>query len=130
MIPESWQRAVIALLAKSEVLNVPKEFRPIALLNAEGRLMFTLMNWRLPEYMLKNMYIDTTVQKRFNEKMAGCIEHSETLHHALLDASENKRNICVSCLDLANAYGSVRHSMILFTPEWYPVPHEFAEVIY
>ena len=130
IIPESWQRAVIVLLAKSEVLDDPKEFRSIALLNAEGRLMFTLMNWRLSEYMLKNKYIDTTVQKGFIEKMAGCIEHSETLHHALLDARENKRNICVSWLDLANAYGSVRHSMILFTLEWYHVPHEFAEVIY
>ena len=50
IIPESWQRAVIVLLAKSEVLDDPKEFRPIALLNAEGRLMFTLMNWELSEY--------------------------------------------------------------------------------
>ena len=61
IILESWQRAVIVLLAKSEVLNDPKEFRPIALFNAEGRLMFTLMNWRLSECMLKNKYFDTTV---------------------------------------------------------------------
>ena len=54
IIPESWQCPVIVLLAKYEVLDDPKEFWPIALLNAEGRLMFTLMNWRLSEYMLKN----------------------------------------------------------------------------
>ena len=62
--------------------------------------------------------------------MAGCVEHSETLHHAVLDARQNKRNICVSWLDLANAYGSVRHSMILFTLEWYHVPHAFAAIVY
>ena len=79
--------------------------------------------------MLKNKLFDTTVQKGFVEKMAGCIDHSEILHHALLDDRENKRNICVSWLDLTNAYGSVRH-LISFTLEWYHVPHEFAEVIY
>ena len=62
--------------------------------------------------------------------MAGCIEHSETLRHALLGTCGNKRNIYVSWLDLANAYGSVRHSMILFTLEWYHVPHEFTEMLY
>ena len=130
VIPESWQRAVIVLLAKSDILDDPKEFRPIALLNSEGRLFFTLMNWRLSDYMLKNKYIDTKVQKGFIEKLAGCVEHSETLHHALLDARKSKRNICVSWLDLANAYGSVRHSMVLFTLEWYWVPAEFAEIVY
>ena len=44
VIPKSWQQAVIVLLAKSEVLDDPSEFRPIALLNAEGRLFFTLLN--------------------------------------------------------------------------------------
>ena len=80
--------------------------------------------------MLQNGYIDTSVQKGFIEKLAGCIEHCETLHHALLDARKNHRNICVSWLDLANAYGSVRHSMIMTTLEWYYVPDAFAEVIY
>ena len=70
------------------------------------------------------------MQKGFIEKLAGCVEHSETLHHALLDARKSKLNTCVSWLDLANAYGSVRHSMILFTLEWYWVPAEFAEIVY
>ena len=35
-IPSSWQKAIIVLLAKSDDLKSPAEFRPIALLNAEG----------------------------------------------------------------------------------------------
>ena len=42
-IPWSWQCALVVLISKSEVLDTPSEFRPIALLNAEGRLDFTLM---------------------------------------------------------------------------------------
>ena len=88
------------------------------------------MNWRLSNYMLANGYIDTTVQKGFIEKMAGCIEHSETVQRAIADAYNNKRNICVSWLDLANAYGSVRHSMVLTMLEWYWIPAEFAQIVY
>ena len=80
--------------------------------------------------MLKNGYIDMSIQKGFIERLAGCVEHSENLHHAVLEARKNKRDLCVSWLDLANAYGSVRHSMVLFTLEWYHVPDEFAEVVF
>ena len=130
IIPTSWQRAMIVLLAKRDVLDRPSEFRPIALLNAEGRLIFTLMNGRLSDYMLKNGYIDTRVQKGFIERLAGCVEHFETVHAALLDARTRKKNLCVRWIDLANAYGSVRHSMILFTLEWYYIPDAFCEVIF
>ena len=85
-VPQSWQRAIIVLLAKSDEVDKPGDFRPIALLNAEGRLFFTLMNWRLSSYMLDNGYINTSIQKGFIERVAGCVEHSETLHQALLDA--------------------------------------------
>ena len=66
---------MVVLLSKSETLNLPSKFRPIALLNAEGRLFFTLMKWRLSTYMFSNGYIDTKVQKGFMEEVAGCIEH-------------------------------------------------------
>ena len=36
--------------------------------------------------MLKNGYIDTAVQKGFIERVAGCIEHSETVFQAIVDA--------------------------------------------
>ncbi len=97
------------LLTKFNELSKPAESRPIALLNAEGRLFLILLNWRFSEYMLKNGYVHTTVQKRFIERTAGCIEHSETVHQAMLDAHRKKRNLCVNWFDLANAHDSVRH---------------------
>ena len=62
-IPRSWQCALIVLIAKSEKVHLPGEFRPIVLLNADGRLFFTLVQWRLSEYVVKNSYIDTKIQK-------------------------------------------------------------------
>jgi len=129
-IPRSWQCALVVLLSKSDVLDQPSEFRPIALLNAEGRLFFTLMQWRLSSYMLENGYIDTTIQKGFMKDIAGCIEHSETMYQVLRDAKDNKRDICVSWIDLANAYGSVKHSQVQFSLEWYHVPSHFCSIIF
>lgn len=80
--------------------------------------------------MLENGCIDTKLQKGFIERLSGCVEHAESVHAALLDARSKKKNLCVSWIDLANAYGSVRHSMILFTLEWYHIPPEFAEIVF
>jgi len=129
-IPRSWQCALVVLIAKSSNLTMPGEFRPIALLNAEGRIFFTLMQWRLSDYMIKNGYIDSSIQKGFMKDVAGCIEHSETMYQMLLDARRNKRDICVSWIDLANAYGSVEHSLFQFSMEWYHVPDHFCEIIF
>jgi len=129
-IPKSWQCALVVLIAKSEVLDSPAEFRPIALLNAEGRLFFTLMQWRLSDFMLKNGYINSKVQKGFMAEVAGCVEHSETMYRMLTDAKNSKRDLCVCWIDLANAYGSVKHALFQFALEWYHVPSQFCEVIF
>ena len=58
-IPRSWQCGFVILIPKSSTttLSDPTEFRPIALINTEGRLFFTLMEWRLSNFMIKNGYI-------------------------------------------------------------------------
>ena len=94
-IPVSWQRGFIILIPKSSTgdLNDPSEFRPIALLNSEGRLFFTLMEWRLSDYMVKNGYLDSRVQKGFMRHVAGCVEHSETIYRAALDVCDHGRDL-------------------------------------
>ena len=132
VIPVSWQRGCIILIPKSSTkdLSDPSEFRPIALLNAEGRLFFTLMEWRLSDYMVSNGYLVSTVQKGFMRDVAGCVEHSETVYRAALDARTHGRDLCMSWIDLANAYGSVKHSLIHFSLEWYHVPEHFCELMW
>ena len=57
-------------------------------------------------------YIKRPVQKAFLPGMAGCIEHATMVAEMLKDAKERQRQLCTIWLDLANAYGSVRHSMV------------------
>ena len=61
--------------------------------------------------------------------MAGCVEHSETVYRNALHARNHHRDLCMSWIDLANAYGSVKHSPIHFSLEWYYVPEHFCELI-
>ena len=78
--------------------------------------------------MVSNGYLDSTIQKGFMRDVSGCVEHSETIYRAALDARTHGRDLCTSWIDVANAYGSVKHSLIHFSLEWYHVPEHFCEL--
>lgn len=80
--------------------------------------------------MLKNAYIPREVQKGFLTGVAGCLEHSFALYEALREAKEEQRQIVTCWIDLANAYGSVRHNLIQFALEWYHVPDAVRALIF
>ena len=62
--------------------------------------------------------------------IAGCLEHSFVLMEALREAKASTRQIVVTWIDLANAYGSVRHNLIQFALNWYHVPLVIQELIF
>ena len=107
-----------------------KEFRPISLTNTAGKLFFAVLNTRMNRYMVANGYLNTAVQKGFIEGVPGCVEHGARLMEALQDAKTHHRSICVSFLDLENAYGSVRHNLLQFAMSWYHFPKLVCERIF
>ena len=64
-IPNIFQVGRIRLLPKSGDTSHPNLMRPISVLNAEGRLFWTVFQRRLSKYMLGNGYIDRKTQKAF-----------------------------------------------------------------
>lgn len=129
-IPADWAVAYIALIAKTSDLDNPAEFRPIAVGNTAGKIFFTIIADRLQQFMLKNKYIKIQIQKGFLQGMSGCLEHSFVLWEALRNAKETKRAIVITWIDLANAYGSVRHNLIQFALNWYHVPEDIQTLIF
>ena len=101
--------------------------RPISVLNVEGRIFFSAVQKRLASFMLSNNYIKIKTQKAFLEGIAGCIEHGSMVFEALRYAKRHGVSICVAWLDLANAYGSVRHNFVQFALKWYHIPPLFAK---
>ena len=113
-IPLDWARAYIILLAKSQDLANISEFRPIAITSTSGKIFFSVISDRLQFFMIQNNYISREIQKGFLFGVPGCLEHSFTLMEALKEAKELNRQIVISWIDLANAYGSVHHNLIQF----------------
>jgi hypothetical protein len=80
--------------------------------------------------MVQNSYIPRKIQKGFLSGVAGCVEHSYMLFEALRDAKLQRTQIVVAWLDLANAYGSVRHNLIQFALDWYHIPKMIQKLIF
>ena len=129
-VPALWALAFTILLAKSEILSDPTEFRPITITCGLGKIFFSIVADRLQVFMLANVYIPREVQKGFLTGVAGCLEHSFAFYEALREAKEEQRQIVTCWIDLANAYGSVRHNLIQFALEWYHVPEPVRVLIF
>lgn len=128
--PDQWALGYTALIAKSALLNLPEEFRPITVTPGDGKIFMSVVSDRLQGFMVKNNYIRREVQKGFLSGMPGCVEHSFTLFESLRDAKLAKKQIVQAWIDLANAYGSVRHNLIQFALDWYHVPKMIQQLIW
>ena len=132
-IADDWAQAVMALLKKgspSEDLDIVSEFRPITMTACIGKILLSVISDRLQFFLVKNLYIPRKIQKGFLSGIAGCVEHSFMLFEALKEAKEEQRQVVVSWIDLANAYGSVRHNLIQFALEWFHVPRKIRKLIF
>ena len=85
------------------------QFRIISLLNTESKIFFGLLSRCLSNYILRNGYIDTSVQIA---GMPGCLEHTGVMTQLLREAKENRGYLVVLWSDLANAYGSIPHKLV------------------
>ena len=131
-VPDSWKAAVVILLGKPAAKNDarnPSNFRPIALTPCIGKLFTAILKNRLLSYVASNGYLDTSIQKAFVSSMPGCFEHQVKLSSAIQEARLQQKNIAVCWLDLANAFGSVEHDLILLTLEHYHLDPAFINLV-
>ena len=132
-VPHQWKTAAIKLIAKgpaAEDASNPSNFRPIALTPCIGKVFTTLLRNRWLKFMLLNKYFDTTLQKAFMPSISGCTEHQLKLCSVLSEAQRNHKALAVCWLDIANAYGSVHHSLIQFALQHYHAPPQFLSILH
>ena len=76
---------------------------------------FSLIAGRLEEQIiLKNSIINLSIQKGCMGKVPGCWENMSLVWDELKTAKSHKANIAPVWLDIANAYGSLPHQLILY----------------
>ena len=131
-IPIQWRSAQEIYIPKvsSPSENKLSDFRPIALLNVEGKLFFSLVSKCLKTHLIhNNKFINNSIQKGCMEKIPGCWEHLSMVWHALKEARAQKSNLAIIWLDIANAYGSIPHELIAFTLHRYGVSPQWIRLI-
>ena len=79
--------------------------------------------------MRANGYLDSDLQKAFLPTTPGVVEHQAKLAAVIRSARQQKRSLAVAWLDIANAYGSVHHSLIQFSLAHYHAPPEFCHLL-
>ena len=64
------------------------------------------------------------------EKIPGCIEFGALGQESIRYAREKRKPICACFLDLANAFGSVSHSLVQFALAWFHVPFNLRKLLF
>ncbi|KAL7886754.1 hypothetical protein AOLI_G00044750 [Acnodon oligacanthus] len=82
-------------ILKEEELKTIDQFRTISLLSVEGKIFFSITARRLTDYLLRNSYIDTLVQKGGIPKVPRCLEHTGLGTQLIREARENKADLMV-----------------------------------
>lgn len=124
-----WRFAEGVWIPKEEDSKNISQFRIISLLSVEGKIFFSIVAKRLADFLLKNRYINTSVQKGGIPGVPGCLEHTGVVTQLLREARESKGSLVVLWLDLANAYGSMPHKLVFKTLERHHVPAKVRDII-
>ena len=123
-VPIQWRIASEVYIPKEKPPNPSaiEDFRPIALLNVEGKLFFSLIARRLEEHIIqKNRIINRSIQKACMAKVLGCWVHKCLVWDELETAKSNKTSVTAVWLDIANAYSSVPQQLIFYSLKGYGV---------
>ena len=120
---------LIGKSAATKDATTPSNFRPIALTSCTGKLFTTILKNRWLEHMLDNGYLNRSIQKAFMTATPGCTEHNSKLATILSEARRKHKSLLVSWLDLANAYGSVNHTLIQFAMQHYHTPPQLCLIL-
>ena len=112
-VSKVWRKAEGIFIPKEEGAQEVEKFRTISLLNVEGKLFFAMKAERLTQFIMSNKYIDESIQKGGVPGVSGCLEHTALLSQLIKEAKEGRKNLVVTWLDIANAYGSIPHSLIM-----------------
>jgi hypothetical protein len=128
-VTDSWVLAEGCFIPKEKNSQSLKQFRTISLLNVEGKIFLAVLARRMTSYLLANNYIDMSVQKGGVPGVSGCVEHTSALTQIIQEAKENKGDLAVLWLDLANAYGSIPHKLVQLTLQRYHIPSKIQDLL-
>ena len=100
LFPKTWRHGITILIHKKDSNENPGNFRPITLQPILSKIFTSIIRNLIFTFVLQNKYIETNLQKRFWEKVPGCIEHTKTLTYVINHARKKQRNLVITLLYL------------------------------
>ena len=128
-ISDAWREAEGVFIPKEENASSVEKYRTISLLNVEGKLFFSLKSERILDFALANGYIDTSIQKGGVPGVSGCLEHTAVVSQLIREAKKERKNLVVTWLDIANAYGSIPHKFIFKALREAHMPEDVVQLV-
>ena len=128
-VAERWCIAEGIYLPKEEESKILGQFRPISLLNIDGKVMFGIIANRIVKFVQSNGYINESAQKAGVPGIPGCVEHVFSIWDIIQKTKAERGDIAMIWLDLANAYGSVPHSLIQAAMDFFWIPKTVQKVL-
>ena len=100
---DEWCSAEGIYLPKEANAEQIGEFRPISILNVDGKIYMGILAKRTVDYLQRNGFINENVQKVGIPGIPGCVEHANPIWDTIQEAKKNRKDLNVVWLDLANA---------------------------
>lgn len=110
-IPPSWKNSTTILIHKGDDPAIIKNWRPISLQNTVYKLYSAVIGRRLSSWAQCNNIFSRS-QKGFLP-CEGCLEHNFLLTSVLQDSRRKRAPVCITWLDLSNAFPSVPHGVLM-----------------
>lgn len=126
---DNWCQAEGIYLPKEKDSKEIGQFRPISLLNIDGKIFMGILAKRTISFLQRNGYVDEEVQKAGLPGIPGCVEHAFSIWEEIQRAKQEKQNLSVVWLDLANAYGSVPHKVLFKAMDHFYIPNKVQKIM-
>jgi len=125
-VPELWKMAAIKLIA----IGQQRRIQPSHQTSDQLPSPHLPANYSLPSFVIAGFHDCQQIPRPVCSKgilpvTLGCVEHHLKLSSVLGEARKKHKSLTVCWLDLANAYGSVHHSLIDFSLTHYYAPPQF-----
>ena len=125
--PATWGESIIKLFHKKGPATDPTNYRPIALSNTVAKTFHLILSHRTTQFLTENEMIDPSVQKAFLPGVSGTTEHNFMMSEIIKHIKHMKKTLHITFFDLADAFGSVPHDMILHSLKRNHFPQEEQE---
>ena len=113
--------------------NQPENFRMISLTSCVSKIFHQVLADRTGTFLTRNRLINPDIQKAFLKGINGCVEHNQLLQEAIAFAKSKKKTVHVTFFDLADAFGSISHTLISQSMKRFMLPVntiKYVEMLY